>query len=449
MKHITGRLLVVFTYSVLFYVSLALVFNVTYASPLESNIELGGSPSIDDSKKVVGEQDIRQEKITSQRLVVDEPKIVSLSKATGVFFDITGDGGGQQPPWLPSPEDTKTFDPTVEANYDQVVAEMFKVNMDSESPIGQGFYSWVRSATDVNNNRIAVKETRVKLEGYEKTMDMTYAEIMAAETLKDCPNVIKLLGHGMVNNRVYMMMELGEKSLEKLLLPLAEHDAKAIFRDIVSGVKCMHDHGIAHLDIKVENFVIFNTGKLAQSHAEETCHTVVKDQDNDFVGQIKVVDLASCLHFPRDDMDYTITIPRGTFENSSPRNLAVRMHHLKPPGGGDDFSPPLLGYNPRKQDSFALGVTLFKLVTGKLPWQVNVPNNIGGTWKDAAWERCRLLIESQKDGIPWPSDHHFSSNLVDLIGKMLEPEEDKRIWVEDILEHSWLQGTCHKDDDDV
>ena len=84
-------------------------------------------------------------------------------------------------------------------------------------------------------------------------------------------------------------------------------------------------------------------------------------------------------------------------------------------------------YNPMKSDIWAMGVLLFGLLNGKLPF----------TWTDSS-----LMIKEQTrypNFIRSASKNNISEEANDLIIKILDPDEKTRITIREIAEHSWLK----------
>lgn len=71
-----------------------------------------------------------------------------------------------------------------------------------------------------------------------------------------------------------------------------------------------------------------------------------------------------------------------------------------------------------------MGVTLYALVIGDLPWS--------GADAAAIYEiiRCKPLV--------FPQEHQVSSKLRHLIEQMLDKSPEKRIKISGIKQHSWL-----------
>ncbi|CAD6272364.1 unnamed protein product [Miscanthus lutarioriparius] len=80
-------------------------------------------------------------------------------------------------------------------------------------------------------------------------------------------------------------------------------------------------------------------------------------------------------------------------------------------------------YDPGKADVWSCGVVLFSLTAGYLPFN---DGNLMGMYRKI----CSGKFRCPK----W-----FSSELRSLIGRMLDPEPDRRIKVGEILSHPWLQ----------
>lgn len=159
---------------------------------------------------------------------------------------------------------------------------------------------------------------------------------------------------------------------------LSEAQTHKIFKQIVQCVYDLSNIGVYHRDIKDENIVI----------------------DSDF--KVKLVDFGSAITVPlsqeaRDQ--YTITKFHGTVSFASPEILLG------------------LPYRPEPAEVWSLGVLLFTLLYGQLPFSES--NQV----ITATWNR---------------SIQPKSSDCMDLLCDLLKSNPKKRLTIKEILQHPWM-----------
>lgn len=168
--------------------------------------------------------------------------------------------------------------------------------------------------------------------------------------------------------------------------------AKYIFKQIVEGVKVIHNNKIVHYHLRLSNIIL----------------------DNDY--NIKIFDFG------------------GSFSQKQKyikKNNLFKLTNDNPlynsPQFCDDYSKKINGY---KNDIFCLGILLFTLVTGKHPF-INYDDfkmkskNING-----------FLEEKRKE-------FHFSPEFEDLFKHMILINEDDRFSIENVDNHIWLNEINH------
>lgn len=165
-------------------------------------------------------------------------------------------------------------------------------------------------------------------------------------------------------------------------LPFAQ--IRVLFRDALNGLNHLHKNGVYHRDIKPDNLMLTS-------------------------------DLTVCVS----------DFGTATFEPST-RGI-----------GAPGFQPPeviLTGTSPdsSKIDTWAMGVTLHMMVTGMHPF---------GTQASSIYQ----LIERIGNEVYVPPET-LPTQLKDLLVKILNPNSDERLSVDDILRHPWMLQTS---DDDV
>jgi serine/threonine protein kinase len=166
---------------------------------------------------------------------------------------------------------------------------------------------------------------------------------------------------------------------------LAEHkqidvaEARRLFVQILEAVKFVHDQGVAHRDIKPGNILL--------------------NSEN----QAKLADFGVC----------AVLDPQG-----------LCSHGVGTPGFR---SPECLSgkpYDGRKSDMWSLGVTLFAMVVGRLPWDTRHDHQI-----------IRQLKEKHVE-IPLVYGPWFAR----FIRSMLILDAKKRISAAEALDHPWITG---------
>jgi len=209
-------------------------------------------------------------------------------------------------------------------------------------------------------------------------------EVDALHKLKH-PHIIRLEKVIRENGYTCLILELGRGGeLFDYVMnsgKLDEDEARALFRQILSGVQYCHANLVAHRDLKPENLLL------------------------DEHGNIKISDFGLS----------NVIKPGSLFSTWC---------------GSPVYTPPEVvlrkQYNGISMDIWSLGVVLYVLVTGGMPWRLesNVVKNIDD------------LIAGNYE---IPDFLRVSDACRDLIGKMLIADSSKRASLEAIMNHKW---TC-------
>ncbi|MBW0517158.1 hypothetical protein O181_056873 [Austropuccinia psidii MF-1] len=172
--------------------------------------------------------------------------------------------------------------------------------------------------------------------------------------------------------------------------PLSEAKARNVFQQVMLGIEYLHFNQIIHHDIKPDNILYFEDPNLVH---DPCC---------------KIVDFGVSEVFskPGDDT----------------------MH--KTSGSPAFLSPELCSktegaIHGKTVDIWALGVTLYAMVCGRVPFEDLNPIAL-----------CEKIIN---DPIVLPPN--FSSPLIDVLGKLLEKSPQSRISMDDLRLHPWLTNS--------
>ncbi|ERE82121.1 sperm motility kinase Z-like protein [Cricetulus griseus] len=196
------------------------------------------------------------------------------------------------------------------------------------------------------------------------------------------PNIVSLLQVIETEKNIYLIMEMaeGEQLFHYVCESggLQENEARELFHQIIGAVDYCHDHGIVHRDLKPDNIIVDRSGK------------------------VKIIDFG----------------------------LGTRIRpgkQLDRPGGSFLFGAPefFLGvpYDGPKVDIWTLGVLLFFMVTGTLPFAARTFSEL--------WEQVVL----GRYEVP----NQLSTELQGLIRYLLTVNPSQRPTVKEIKRHSWLR----------
>lgn len=139
------------------------------------------------------------------------------------------------------------------------------------------------------------------------------------------PNLTRLVDFVIDGDKYFIIMEYIEGDtldhvINSLLRPLPSEKVISIFNQILSTIAYLHHHGVLHLDIKPNNIMIKPDGT------------------------IKVIDMGISIHLKEREIKAAGTPPFMSPEQQDGANLGFYT------------------------DIFSLGVTLFNVVTGQLPF---------------------------------------------------------------------------------
>ncbi|KAF7882236.1 hypothetical protein EAF00_011752 [Botryotinia globosa] len=201
-----------------------------------------------------------------------------------------------------------------------------------------------------------------------------------------------------------MVMELGQKTMCNMFGEkgyIEETQMKIYFKDILLGLEYLKSKNILHRDIKPGNMIL---GRGSG-------------------GRMMIADFGLADHLV------------GGKRNKKPSRKGT-LHYMAPECFSKELQITGLGF---EVDLWAAGVSLFQCLVGYLPFDSVEPVD------DEKQQRknTRLMIENGKVSLDFESGslgRPISQEVVDLLAGMLEVDFEKRLTVEDCLEHEWISG---------
>ncbi|KEZ41532.1 hypothetical protein SAPIO_CDS7692 [Scedosporium apiospermum] len=297
--------------------------------------------------------------------------------------------------------------------------------------IGRGSYGAVHLATDHNGRDFAVKEfSKARLRRRERSnilrqgprtpmrindrrslnapLSPHFSDFVAAahESRNDAlylirkeiaimkklnhPNLVQLIEvlDDPEEDSLYMVLEMCKKGvvmkvgLGEKTTPYPENTCRTWFRDLILGIEYLHRQGVIHRDIKPDNLLL-------------------SDDDD----ALKIVDFGVSEMFEKSDE--MRTAKHAGSPAFLPPELCVARH-------GD--------VSGRAADIWSMGVTLYCLRYGKLPFEkINVLD----------------MYESIRNDEPeFPPDE--DPDFLDLMHRLLEKDPEKRIQIPELRVHPWV-----------
>ena len=214
--------------------------------------------------------------------------------------------------------------------------------------IGTGGMSDVYRAKCHKLNRfVAIKVLKQEFAENENFVSKFIIEAQAAAGLMH-PNIVNVYDVGEENGIHYIVMELIEgitlkKYIEKKSR-LSYKEAVSIAIQVSMGIEAAHNNHIIHRDIKPQNIIISRDGK------------------------VKVTDFG---------------IAKAASSNTISSNVMGSVHYTSPEQARG-------GYSDEKSDVYSLGITLFEMLTGRVPFN-------GET-------TVAIAIKHIQEELPFPSD---------------------------------------------
>ncbi|MDO4276161.1 MAG: Stk1 family PASTA domain-containing Ser/Thr kinase [Eubacteriales bacterium] len=203
-----------------------------------------------------------------------------------------------------------------------IIAERYEIL----GKIGTGGMADVYKAKDHKLNRyVAVKVLKPEFREDTTFIRKFRSEAQAAAGLTH-PNIVNVFDVGDDEGVYYIVMELIEGITLKEYITkkgrLSIKEATSIAIQVSMGLEAAHSHGIVHRDVKPQNIIISTDGK------------------------VKVTDFG---------------IARAASSNTISSNVMGSVHYSSP-------EQVRGGYSDEKSDIYSLGITLYEMVTGKVPF---------------------------------------------------------------------------------
>ncbi|CAG8779251.1 2862_t:CDS:2 [Gigaspora margarita] len=269
--------------------------------------------------------------------------------------------------------------------------------------IGTGSFSEVKLAIDLENCReVAIKMISLKeMQDNECLKTGVSREIQILEYINH-PNIVSLLDTIETPTHLCLVLEYipgGElfDYVNDYYEKITEDEVKQIFYELVNTVSYLHESNIIHRDLKLENILL---------ESSESSPNKKRIKLTDF-GLARFIDPKSPL----------LTTRCGSEEYAAPELISASS------------------YDGRKTDIWSLGIILYALLVGYLPFN-----------QEAGQTRKQFFIKIIKADFKFPKPNpvdkrgNISEDAKDLIKKILQTMPERRPSLEAIKNHPWLSS---------
>ena len=261
--------------------------------------------------------------------------------------------------------------------------------------IGTGGMSDVYKAKCHKLNRnVAVKVLKQEFSENANFVSKFKSEAQAAAGLMH-PNIVNVYDVGEENGIYYIVMELVEgitlKNYIEKKARLNYKEAVSIAIQVSLGIQAAHNNHIIHRDIKPQNIIISHEGK------------------------VKVADFG---------------IAKAATSNTITSNVMGSVHYASPEQARG-------GYSDEKSDIYSLGITLFEMLTGRVPFN-------GDTTVAIAIKQIQEPMPSPREFVP-----EIPQCVEDIVLKCCQKSPDRRYRSVGELLADLKHSLVHPEDDFV
>ena len=265
--------------------------------------------------------------------------------------------------------------------------------------IGQGAFGKVNLGLNVLTGRVvAIKSFNKK--NFDAKTDFMKKIIYETNLMKKLnhKNITKILEMFEDDKYILIIMEYINGgnlfSFVKKRRKLSEKISKFLFKQIILGLQHIHSHNIVHRDVKLENILI------------------------DLNNTIKICDfgIGRVLSNP-DDLLHD--------QCGTPMYMAPEIL----------FSSQEKGYKGFPVDIWSAGIALYIMLSGSLPFSVKKDDSLNDNKNK---KKNMALRQAIMHGNPKKIEN-ISEKARDLLHGLLNKDPNKRLTIEEILNHPWLK----------
>lgn len=274
--------------------------------------------------------------------------------------------------------------------------------------LGRGSYGKVQLAWDRRENQYVAVKTLYKVDSKtgKNLLSVITQEVNALRRLGGHPFVTSLTEVLVSKRRVFIVMrkasgEIMTRIADPYSGRVPERRVRYVVQQLTEVLAYAHTRGVAHRDIKPANILASDDGEVILS------------------------DFGLCALWEPQSGE------KAREESTGPLAETFEMFAQTACGSPHYVSPEVVsrlptGYDPCAADCWSLGVTMFVMLTGVLPFQ-------GQTYRE-------LYAAARRAVLVWPEDAKISKSAKEVVRKLLTPSVKDRWTLQDLRESPWYAG---------
>ncbi|CAG8530915.1 6631_t:CDS:2 [Diversispora eburnea] len=282
--------------------------------------------------------------------------------------------------------------------------------------IGSGAFSEVKLAVNLNTGeKVAIKMISTKgIHDSDRLKTGVWREVELLKFIEH-PNIVKLIDTIETPKHLCLILEYvpgGElfDFINDHFDKLTEDIAKDIFLQLVNVINYLHDVNIVHRDLKLENILLeipypsFNSSSPSSNSSSNS-----SSLSNSWKPIVKLTDFGLAKFLDKNS-------PFSTTRCGSEEYAAPELIQVQP-------------YDGRKTDIWSLGIILYTLLMGYLPFN-----------QERGQSRKQFLSKIVRADFNFPKSSDVSEEAKDLVKKILVSLPSKRPNLDEIRKHPWLNS---------
>ncbi|KAH8095710.1 serine/threonine kinase [Aureococcus anophagefferens] len=268
--------------------------------------------------------------------------------------------------------------------------------------LGEGTFGKVKHAVNVETQEAVAIKVLDKERIQKQSMGSQIKKEISIMKQLEHANVVKLNEVLASRTKIFIVLELvtGGELFDRIVTSgkLNEHDARFYFKQLVGGVAYCHSQGVAHRDLKPENLLLDEQGCLKIS--DFGLSALYDGEDGASRSQM--------LHTTCGTPNYVA--PRGR------KRVMQRRFNVAPEVLMNE------GYDGRIADCWSIGVILYVLLAGFLPFDEGTMHALFQKIKDADYA--------------YPD--FFTKPVTELVDTILVADPKARATLNDVQKNAWF-----------